>query len=581
VLREWKPAQETAQTEPWHDFLAEVEDGPNKNTQLARFWRREPEGWRAERYYHFTLPDEEGRDLAMRARGTGSLFLFPRGYSARLYSTGVAKIEIGETILKQFKMGPDFDPEGSHTLEFRIEKDLLTLLVDGVELGSVRDSSLAPGGKGKFGVSGSTDALFEMVEYRFFGGPPLDESASVVPPSQRELAERLLSLKAEITVRQNGKKVRVKPGVPLPDGDFDIISIGFTMTDPANDESFALVALAPQLEELLSNGPITSLAPVSKLEGLKSLSLYSGGNIPEEQMELLSRLTGLEELTLSVFPRFTGEGCRHLASCHQLDKLSLQQSGELALPLTEDGVAAIAELRSVTKLSLRGGFFGSSNGSTVTRLATLPGLVQLDLQANTITRETLAGIATLPIFQSLVLSQCELQTQEFSLLRPCADTLKSIVFGYNTNLTDEGVRQIVSTLSNLEEFQLVQDNLRSSERCSGASLSELAGLPRLQKLNWQVIGTAADEYAALADYPALNELTLPSQSIRDEAVAGIGRCSRLVSLNLSGDVNITDAALPHLYPCKTLLSLNVADTQVTDAGVAALKEALPGCKFIR
>jgi len=44
---------------------------------------------------------------------------------------------------------------------------------------------------------------------------------------------------------------------------------------------------------------------------------------------------------------------------------------------------------------------------------------------------------------------------------------------------------------------------------------------------------------------------------------------------------ITDAGLVHLQRLTSLQKLNLAHIQVTDAGVAKLKEALPNCDIYR
>ncbi|MBI3465848.1 MAG: hypothetical protein HY000_22755 [Planctomycetes bacterium] len=46
-------------------------------------------------------------------------------------------------------------------------------------------------------------------------------------------------------------------------------------------------------------------------------------------------------------------------------------------------------------------------------------------------------------------------------------------------------------------------------------------------------------------------------------------------------VMVRDAGLEHLKGLKNLRELNLAGTQVTAAGVAALQAALPECKIVR
>jgi len=43
---------------------------------------------------------------------------------------------------------------------------------------------------------------------------------------------------------------------------------------------------------------------------------------------------------------------------------------------------------------------------------------------------------------------------------------------------------------------------------------------------------------------------------------------------------VTDAGMKELAGLKSLQTLNLVDTQVTDAGAAKLQKELPGCKIL-
>ena len=51
--------------------------------------------------------------------------------------------------------------------------------------------------------------------------------------------------------------------------------------------------------------------------------------------------------------------------------------------------------------------------------------------------------------------------------------------------------------------------------------------------------------------------------------------------HLAASTQITDAGLGHLTGRTNLQELRLSGTQVTDAGVAELKQALPKCKIYR
>ena len=53
----------------------------------------------------------------------------------------------------------------------------------------------------------------------------------------------------------------------------------------------------------------------------------------------------------------------------------------------------------------------------------------------------------------------------------------------------------------------------------------------------------------------------------------------IVNVNLSNKKDVIDAALVHLTGLTSLTYLGLSDTQVTRAGVAELKKALPNCRI--
>jgi hypothetical protein len=66
--------------------------------------------------------------------------------------------------LKEFTVPPGFDGEQPHTMEFRAQGDLLTVLLDGAEVARVQDSTIME--PGRVFISGSLGPLIEKFEYR-------------------------------------------------------------------------------------------------------------------------------------------------------------------------------------------------------------------------------------------------------------------------------------------------------------------------------------------------------------------------------------------------------------------------------
>jgi hypothetical protein len=65
----------------------------------------------------------------------------------------------------------------------------------------------------------------------------------------------------------------------------------------------------------------------------------------------------------------------------------------------------------------------------------------------------------------------------------------------------------------------------------------------------------------------------------DGSLVKLTRLASLRTLDLSGNESVTDKALRHLMPLKSLRELNLVGTRVTAEGIAKLRAALAGCKI--
>ena len=77
----------------------------------------------------------------------------------------------------------------------------------------------------------------------------------------------------------------------------------------------------------------------------------------------------------------------------------------------------------------------------------------------------------------------------------------------------------------------------------------------------------------------LEKLSLPKQ-ITDEGLKEVAQLQKLTYLHLTFCDQISDAGLKELAKLKKLKFLSLVNTQVTDAGVAELRKALPNCRII-
>ena len=112
-----------------------------------------------------------------------------------------------------------------------------------------------------------------------------------------------------------------------------------------------------------------------------------------------------------------------------------------------------------------------------------------------------------------------------------------------------------------------------------------AGAAKTKPVNSEDVSQA--EPKDLAQERTETPTDVPSDSSSDEAVAALKKLGarikqddqgNVVELNLSRS-KITDAGLVHLKGLTGLQTLDLGGTEVTDAGFADLKKALPNCKI--
>lgn len=212
--------------------------------------------------------------------------------------------------------------------------------------------------------------------------------------------------------------------------------------------------------------------------------------------------------------------------------------------------------------------------------------------------------AALPHLDSLALTQLMVEgtqiTPEALSRMPAAGRIRTLGFGYTDNLTDETVAALAAFTA-VDRLEIV-----ATPRLTDAGLARLASLPSLRRLtlsaNQQVTGTGLSGWPASSKLDALichrttfNDAgcaavarTVPglrSLVVNHTKVTGVGLShlaglSRLENLEIC-HLPVADAALVPLYALKSLKSLSVTGTQVTDAGVAAFRAAVPGCAVVR
>jgi len=220
-------------------------------------------------------------------------------------------------------------------------------------------------------------------------------------------------------------------------------------------------------------------------------------------------------------------------------------------PVTDDVIAAMGRLQSLTQLHLQGTF----RGTGLWALAQGPvrrSLQRLTLQTDFVEHsdggiwlpqglkaEAFGAIGNLPELRGLRLLSC--------------------------GVSDERLESL-SRLKNLKELELDGNPIR------GSGLMWLDGLPELEVLSLNFCRLADHELTGFPRLPALRVLHLSGNQLGDAglAIIGVADLPNLASLYISR-TDITDAGLKALLPLKNLEDLNLTETRVDGTGLPALR----------
>lgn len=281
------------------------------------------------------------------------------------------------------------------------------------------------------------------------------------------------------------------------------------------------------------------VAPLARAPALRSLDL-SAASLPPGRARWLDdtvlaeigRIRTLQDLTLAR-PTVTATGMAALAALPDLRKLTITSSrlrDEALVPLV--GAPKLAHLKLLSN--------GRLTGATIATLAKMPALGQIDLYGTPV-GGALAPLAGLPALKSLTITTSGVTDDDLAALA-AAPALTELHFGDNPEVGDRGV-------------------------------TALAGSKTLATLSMHRTLVTDTGLAAIAAMPTLVWLSVAENTVGDAtAKALVG--SRLKQLDMRA-TDLTDAGLAELARIPTLTSIGAVATRITDAGIAAYKQANP------
>jgi internalin A len=331
---------------------------------------------------------------------------------------------------------------------------------------------------------------------------------------------------------------------------------------------------------LTTTGPW--LGELAAFENLQTLDFSHAGAMDEHLREV-GKLKSLKGLFVGG-PRITDAGVKELAPLKSLQMLNVSST-----QVGDAGLTALAGLTNLRVVNLRSTKI-SDDGLKV--LAGFKNLERLNLSRNKVS--TTGPLVALKHLEELNLDN----TQVADLgLKGCAG-LKSlkILSLHATQVTDAGLKEIAG-LTNLQELHLtgltisdtgllelaavahMQDLSVSGTKITDAGLRELARHKELRRLwvNCPVVTDAGlQELAGLTN---LQSLSVPDAQV---TLMGLKKLAGLDlrDLDLSG-TKVGDAELRELVAFKSLRSVTLYQTKLTDSGVAELRKLCPDLKIVR
>jgi len=352
-----------------------------------------------------------------------------------------------------------------------------------------------------------------------------------------------------------------------------------------DEELMQHVKNLPHLNRLGFCGAVIKGGYLAGLKNLRTLAFAQYGVFTKEAMKDLGGLTNLEELTglpiLIAYEAREGESearwkwhreriqglteatAADLESLKGLPKLrllglrgygitdaalgslkSLSSLRELRIsyaPFTGVGLLNLRDLKQLRSLSIREGCPMTDDG--LSHVATMTHIEVLNLDVRGITGTGLVHLKTLQHLHTLHLRGAHVTDASLENLKYLVH-LKKLYLARN-KISDGTIRHL-APLTALEELDLRHTGV------TGASLARLKNLPKLRSLDLGNVTITDGHLPTLQEFPALEILDLY-------------------------DTGITFAGLKHLFRLKQLKKLTVNAREVTEAGEAQLRRALPNC----
>lgn len=247
--------------------------------------------------------------------------------------------------------------------------------------------------------------------------------------------------------------------------------------------------------------------------------------------------------------------------------------------VTDSDMAALAALANLTRLDLS---LTRITDHGLQQLKNAPGITDLNLRYAELVTD--AGLSTVKGWKHLKrLNVRGTKVTDTTLQHLSAVTsLESLDIGY-AQITDVGL-DLLTSLPNLKELtiggnKLTDTGLQPLRQLPGLTYLDLSGSERTDSGLWSVSLSDAG-LDTIDTLKSLRYLRLNGTLVAARGLERLKNLTLLERLDLEGCKRVGDDAAPVLASFRSLHSLDLTGTSVTDKGIAALRQAKPDCKIL-
>lgn len=278
------------------------------------------------------------------------------------------------------------------------------------------------------------------------------------------------------------------------------------------------------------------LAPLSTLRTLNLAGTAFNDELAPLLVASVPQLTSLDVRSCALSDAAMAE----IAKCSSLRVLRMSGK-ENRTTVSDDGLAALAPLKSLKVIALDDLWIGKPGLEHLTKLETLE---EIYLSATIVDDDAVAALSKFPRLRKLRLAR--------------------------TNITD-------AALASLSACKLLEEiDLSEISTLTDAGMPSLAALTSLKKLNLWRVQISDTGALALAPLTSLQWLNLDNTKLSDAGLPLLRDMNQLTFLHL-GSTQISAAAAPSLIHLKSLKDLKITRTALaaSETAVTELRKELP------